>query len=67
MDAQIKRNHVEMLERIRCEYEAMLAVLSARISCAQDLDDWMTIESQTSDLGKIARRGMLEARRVQEA
>jgi hypothetical protein len=55
------RGSQETLEKFRCEYEAMLTVLTARIASAQDLEDWETIRSQTKSLTLIAKRGVYEA------
>ena len=51
----------KLLEVLRSRYESTLVVLSARIACAKDEDDWATIEIQTRELQRIAKhaRGIL--------
>lgn len=49
------------LEKIRCEFEAMLTVLTARIMVAKDEKDWETIHKQSMTLVRVARRGFFEA------
>jgi hypothetical protein len=46
----------EKIDKLRVEFEAILNVLMARVSTANDLEDWTVIESQTRELLKVARK-----------
>jgi hypothetical protein len=50
----------EKVEQLRCEFEAMLTVLTARIASAQDVEDWTTIRTQAMQLARIANKASFE-------
>lgn len=54
------------LEKLRCEYEAMLTVLTARVMVAKDLQDWVTIQAQTRAITRLAKSAVYEAARIKK-